>query len=349
MGPQGPSGVSPVVEAQYPLILEDGILSFDSEKVSSVLDKFKNDDIQKAINQMAQMTTPAGGGAVDVALNGKKIIRSVNTMNFIGDNVTVTRRRKNVDISISGGGGGSGVSSLIAGPGIGLSSSTGNVTVTNLLSVKATYGAIQYANSGLTDLEATNAFKLDFGSNDLYIPKGLKLNSTSTYSDSFIEFADGTTQASAPLKFTYNVNPPSGATMGDRWMDSDNGIEYVYINDGNSSQWIQPTNTSTGSSTAVSILATTGVTGATYAALASDYYIGVSYAGPVIITLPTNPETGREIVVKDESGNAGNGINRQITIVGATASQKIDNQSSAIINLDNAGLHFIYRNGWRII
>lgn len=137
--------------------------------------------------------------------------------------------------------------------------------------------------------------------------------------------------------------------MGDRWMDSDNGIEYVYINDGNSNQWIQPTNTSTGSSTAVSILATTGVTGAAYAALASDYYIGVSYAGPVTITLPTNPETGREIVVKDESGNAGNGVSRQITIVGATAAHKIDNQSSAIINLDNAGLHFIYRNGWRII
>ena len=99
-GPQGPAGESPIIEAQYPLILEDGILSFDSEQVSKVLDKFKNDDIQKAINQMAQMTTPAGGGAVDVAHNGTKVIRSVNTMNFIGDNITVTRRRKNVDVSI---------------------------------------------------------------------------------------------------------------------------------------------------------------------------------------------------------------------------------------------------------
>ena len=98
-----------------------------------------------------------------------------------------------------------------------------------------------------------------------------------------------------------------------------------------------------------SILATTSVTGATYAALPSDYYIGVSYAGPVTITLPTDPETGREIVVKDESGNAGNGVNRQITIIGSAVADKIDNQSSAIINLDSAGLHFIYRNGWRII
>jgi hypothetical protein len=273
-------------------------------------------------------------------------------MNFIGDNITITRRRKNVDISISGGGGGaSGVSKIIAGTGITVSPAggTGNVTVTSNLTVKSVEGSLQFANSEIDDLSANVALKLDPASSDLYVPKGLKLNSTSSYSDSFIEFSDGTTQSSAALKFTYNTNPPVGATMGDRWMDSDNGIEYVYINDGNSSQWIQPTNTSQSSSTSVSILATTGVTGATYAALASDYYIGVSYAGPVTITLPTNPETGREIVVKDESGNAGNGINRQITIVGATASQKIDNQSSAIINLDNAGLHFIYRNGWRII
>jgi hypothetical protein len=131
-------------------------------------------------------------------------------------------------------------------------------------------------------------------------------------------------------------------------MSSDTGIEYVYVNDGNSPQWVQPTNTSS-NSTPVSILGTVGVTGATYTASVVDYYIGVSYAGPVTVTLPVAPETGREIVVKDESGNAGNGVNRQITIVGATAAHTIDNQSSAIINLDNAGLHFIYRNGWRII
>ena len=133
-------------------------------------------------------------------------------------------------------------------------------------------------------------------------------------------------------------------------MDSDSGIEYVYVTDLNgTTQWIQPSNSGGGAGSSISILATTGVTGATYAALYSDYYIGVSYAGPVTITLPTNPETGREIVVKDESGNAGGGTSRRITIVGATTSHTIDNQSSAIINLDNAGLHFIYRSGWRII
>ena len=167
--------------------------------------------------------------------------------------------------------------------------------------------------------------------------------------------ATGNTGATGPagagVTYYYQSTAPTdpGITMGFRWMDSDTGIEYVYINDGNSNQWIQPTNTGGSSTTSISILATATVTGATYTALPSDYYIGVSYAGQVTVTLPTNPETGREIVVKDESGNAGNGVARQITIVGATAAHTIDNQSSAIINLDNAGLHFLYRNGWRII
>jgi hypothetical protein len=291
VGPQGPAGETPVIEAQFPLVLEDGVLSFDSEHVSGIIDQFKNTDIQNAINNIAKTNIP-GGGAVGIITkdsdgNKKRIIKSVNDIIFTGQGVTVTPRRKNVEINIAGVAGA--VTNIIAGAGITISPPTGIGSVT-----------------------ITNAYN-------------------------------------PPNNFTYATDAPAGATMGDRWMDSDNGIEYVYINDGNSNQWVQPTNTGGSSTPSVSIMATTTVTGATYSALPTDYYIGVSYAGPVTITLPSSPETGREIVVKDESGNAGNGVNRYITIVGATASHKIDNQSSAIINLDNAGLHLIYRNGWRII
>lgn len=384
-GPEGPAGESPVVEAQYPLKLEDGILSFDSEQVSKVLDKFKNDDIQKAINQMAQMTTPAGGGAVDVALNGNKIIRSVNTMNFIGDNITITRRRKNVDISIAGGSGGSGggtggissvngisgdtfgnvnVKSLINGTSVLDLGATGSVFLPNGAKLGDFYGAggidlvgptgpggyAGIANYDLNQFVVATPDFVQIGTDFYGVGYNWNFDKNGVLSlPGYITFPDGSTQGTAPSKFFYTSTSPSGVTQGDRWMASDTGIEYVYINDGNTNQWVQPTNTGGSSTTSISILATAAVTGATYAALASDYYIGVSYAGQVTITLPTNPETGREIVVKDESGNAGNGVNRQITIVGATAAHKIDNQSSAIINLDNAGLHFIYRNGWRII
>ena len=352
-GPAGRDGQSPVIEAEFPLSLEDGVLSFHSEHVSNILNQFKNDDIQKAIDRIGQISTPAGGGGLDVGYNDDKVLRNVHTVNFKGAGVTVTRKRKNVDVVIAGAEGA--VTKIIAGPGITVdpSSGVGEVTISNLISVKSVASAqpiypIQFSNSEGTDLLFYNGFQFNYDTNQaLQLPASLILGSNPN--TSYISYADGTTQGTAPSKFFYRPTSPSGVTQGDRWMDSDNGIEYVYINDGNSQQWVQPTNTGGSSTTSISVLATTAVTGATYAALASDYYIGVSYAGQVTITLPTNPETGRELVVKDESGNAGNGVNRQITIVGATAAHKIDNQSSAIINLDNAGLHFIYRNGWRII
>jgi hypothetical protein len=40
--------------------------------------------------------------------------------------------------------------------------------------------------------------------------------------------------------FTYASSAPSTPAIGDRWLDSDTGKEYVYVNDGDSSQWIEP-------------------------------------------------------------------------------------------------------------
>ena len=40
--------------------------------------------------------------------------------------------------------------------------------------------------------------------------------------------------------FYYQSTPPTaGITAGSRWMDSDTGAEYIYINDGSNTQWIQ--------------------------------------------------------------------------------------------------------------
>jgi hypothetical protein len=168
-GPAGQDGNTPVIEAQFPLVLDDGILSFDSAHVSNILDKFKNTDIQNAINKLSNMSTPGGGGAVDIALNGDKVIRSVNTINFTGNNITITKRRKNVDIGISGG--------------------------ASNISVKGTQGMIQVAdNAG--DLAVNTNFKLDPSTENLTIPNGIKLLSGSY---GYIEFPDGTTQGSAIL------------------------------------------------------------------------------------------------------------------------------------------------------
>jgi len=350
-GIPGPPGESSIVNVEYPLVLEDNTISLDKNHITKILEKFKGTSSDELAQQLSRLATP-GGGAVGiirrVGNQDTRIIKSVNDLIFTGSGVTITKKRKNVEINIAGVEGA--VTKLTAGAGITLSPETGigDVTITNLISLKALPGSIQFANSGVDDLDASARFKFIKTTSTLEVPGALELNSTAGYA-SYIQFPNGTTQGTAPNRFYYQTTSPSGVTQGDRWMDSDNGIEYVYIYDGNTNQWVQPTNTGGSSTTTISVLTTTSVTGATYAALPTDYYIGVSYAGPVTVTLPTNPETGREIVVKDESGNAGNGVNRQITVVGATTSHKIDNQSSAIINLDNAGLHFIYRSGWRII
>lgn len=113
----------------------------------------------------------------------------------------------------------------------------------------------------------------------------------------------------------------------------------------------------TGSSFTSALFHTTLVTHDYYEASLIDMYIGVDYPGQVTIVLPLNPSDGQVLIVKDESGEAGEGINRIITITGASDPydpysifDKIDNQDSAIININNGSISVIYFLGqWRII
>ena len=79
-----------------------------------------------------------------------------------------------------------------------------------------------------------------------------------------------------------------------------------------------------------------------YNAKITDYYIGVDSPSPCTITLPNNKKNGIHLVVKDESGFCS--INN-ITVVGSS----IDNDTTAVMGINNMALHFVYRNGWRII
>lgn len=87
---------------------------------------------------------------------------------------------------------------------------------------------------------------------------------------------------------------------------------------------------------------TTEVTTPTYTVNDNDYYIGVNYAGPVTITLPTSVNSGRILVIKDEDGDA---ETNPITVQGT-----VDNDAGGfIIQINNGAIQLIYRNGWRII
>jgi hypothetical protein len=187
-GPAGQDGNSPVVEAKFPLVLEEGILSFNSEHVSNILDKFKNTDIQNAINKISQVSTPGGGGVGIIWKdeNGnQRILKSVNDLIFTGGGVTVNRKRKNVEININGG----------AGPAP--------------ITVKGTDGTVQLSNDGATDLKSNNGFRLNPDTENLEIPNGLLLSNFG-----YIEFPDGTIQSTAAFGSAGGTGPQgnTGAT-----------------------------------------------------------------------------------------------------------------------------------------
>ena len=92
----------------------------------------------------------------------------------------------------------------------------------------------------------------------------------------------------------------------------------------------------------------TYVTSSSYTITPQDYYIGVSYAGAVTITLPTPRKNGKVYIVKDELGEASKGTNRYITVL-PSGSDTIDGRDRAILAYDYGSLTFVYRNGWRVV
>ena len=44
--------------------------------------------------------------------------------------------------------------------------------------------------------------------------------------------------AGSPGGYYFALNAPSSPTVGDRWVNAGNGVEYTYTNDGNSYQWV---------------------------------------------------------------------------------------------------------------
>lgn len=93
---------------------------------------------------------------------------------------------------------------------------------------------------------------------------------------------------------------------------------------------------------------TVTVTSNAYTMGRKDYYVGVNHAGRVTVYLPTSPAPGRSVIVKDESGNCGAGINRWITIR-TNDGLDIDGKNAANLAINWGSLTFVNRNGWRIV
>jgi hypothetical protein len=92
------------------------------------------------------------------------------------------------------------------------------------------------------------------------------------------------------------------------------------------------------------------VTDSTYNITVTDYYVGIDYSGPVTITLPVGSSVARRLfVIKDESGEAGNGTNRYITIL-PQSPDLIDGDDHVLLAYNYGSLTLIWTGGaWRVI
>ena len=108
----------------------------------------------------------------------------------------------------------------------------------------------------------------------------------------------------------------------------------------NKAEFVDPNDV--GGTTIVNISGTTNY----YQASNADDYIGVSADVPVTIVLPTSPNTGKKLIVKDE----GNKINLYNITVQAGAGTSVENDSSVIMTINHQSLTYFFNgNNWFII
>jgi len=149
----------------------------------------------------------------------------------------------------------------------------------------------------------------------------------------------------APFYFQSDT-PPSPNSIGTRWIDSDTGKEYVWIFDGTSYNWMQPTQLVSKKNSTNEVSISTQSLDFTF-----EYY-GVIYMGGicnVILPQGSSPDDdGKFITVADEVGGIAN-YNRGIKVQG-TASQLINGHSDVLMKIDRMSLTFMYRNSsWKTI
>ena len=129
--------------------------------------------------------------------------------------------------------------------------------------------------TGNTLLEGLTATTISAGTYqnlplDVFVTGGTYSAGTTTFTNN----RGGTFDVNGFLKYFISATTPTGATDGDRWFNTNDGRELVYVTDQDGSQWVVPNGTSSffGSLSAITISATTylnlpidiRVTGGTY-------------------------------------------------------------------------------------
>ena len=176
---------------------------------------------------------------------------SGNTLNFTTNNTTwatITSGGTFVMNTVSGGTYlNLPVSAVTNGTGISASTSNGTVTITNTApdqTVTITGGTNMqivgtYPNFGINFTGST-------GTSGEYLPLsgGTVTGATIFQSGLTANTISATTYLNLPsiggLEYFVTGATPTATQSGDRWFNTDTGVELVWIEDGDSNQWVQP-------------------------------------------------------------------------------------------------------------
>ena len=159
-------------------------------------------------------------------------------------------------------------------------------------------------------------------------------------------FSTSSSGGSSNLQYYISGSTPTGIiNSGDRWFNTQTGIELVYINDGDSQQWVQPYSVPGPAGQDLGVYSTTGITSSQTITWDKTYW-GISGSTNVDLSLPTTVgKDGYYLIIKDESGICGNYRIRLTPSVGL-----IDGNNYVDMNINYMSLTCLVRGGnWYLI
>jgi hypothetical protein len=204
---------------------------------------------------------------------------------------------------------------------------SGSISATTFNGTIFSGGTFYGDGSNLTGITDTFVTGTTFGSNQAVLTRNDNFDVISLSGTNDVTLTNPSTNQIVidvnGLKYFISETSPTGVTIsnGYRWFNTSIGSEFVYIDDGDSSQWVQPLiqpgpQGPQGESGNPNFI-TTGITTSSETLTTGFTYYGVSYVGNVDLTLPDpTGSDGFNFIVKDEGGNASTYRIRLIPSVG---------------------------------
>jgi len=298
-------------------------------------------------NDLLEFKTLSAGTNIDIDQTSDTI-----TVSFTGSTIPEIEDGLNTFTANTSGGG---VSINVTGLTIDNLSVSGDTNIWNLTAYTVSANTIFSGSTPIQSIFPYSGTNIGSGSTGIFAQKNNDLLEFKTISARTKVSITGTSDTviistSGINNYYIQTIAPSGTTYsplydGDRWFNTTNGLEFVYIDDGNSSQWVE-------------IFAATPQyeNYGTYEInvnsfnLSFDYfYYGIIYDGAVNLYLPScTGLDGKKLTIKDELGNC-NQLGKRIRISGATG-ENIDGNNYVDMAISKMALQVISRsNNWYII